>query len=601
MAVCNIFKTLTKETGTFLTFSQYMEDLTKWQTESKYHKVIPSKFIALDCKLSGYDNRSFPKYLQDKFENACAVFKNGDWSPEYSKTLFWNTMFESGFMNPIQTLETDSLPYIQEIKYVGDINLQSYNNVDGVGYSEIYCHIPNEASSYRYFFNTNDLLLDVNYTAEIGEIIQGYQEGELNGDEKIQHEYQYSLQKAYHFSWEDQTINSIKLEDKSFNINLIVVLYDVLDENGVKHTGIPMGIYITGLIDGSGNIQNNIIKYVSNEDIYNSGTSYGLRICSRYVVSQEQTNYIVKDVTIEDNNYGDLSHVLSQLSISQNKMDKIINKTYNTEQNYKNLLSIFKNSRTNVPYIKDINDEPCWFVNGRMLGKAAINYVYTPYTVDEMDLLLGKNSISQSDKLKIMSSIGNLEGQYIFNKLESGPQNIILNWDVYYGGDKINPSNIIIEYGGEKINPIGTNQITINGIDKTTEFTISVEFRGEKVTVIQTVYFVYPSYFGELNGGVEDLPKYLNYTCDQTYSITTSKSNPGAICYAYPQSFRELELITDDRDFIYYELDGKTVNDRFERVEDVINGIDYYIYTLPSPAYVTKYTFNFIKDKVNNI
>lgn len=602
MAVCNIFKTLTKETGTFLTFSQYMEDLTKWQTESKYHKVIPSKFIALDCKLSGYDNRSFPKYLQDKFENACAVFKNGDWNPEYSKTLFWNTMFDSGFMTPVreEEVQEDSLPYIQEIKYVGDINLQSYNNVDGVGYSEIYCHIPNEASSYRYFFNTSDLS-DVNHTVEIGEIIQGYQEGELNGDEKIQYEYQYSLQNSYNFSWEDQTINSIKLEDKSFNINLIVVLYDVLDEDGVKYTGIPMGIYITGLID-DGNIQNNIIKYVSNEDIYNSGTSYGLRICSRYVVSQEQTNYIVKDVTIEDNNYGDLSHVLSQLSISQNKMDRIINKTYNTEQNYKNLLSIFKNSRTNVPYIKDINNEPCWFVNGRMLGKAAINYVYTPYTVDEMDLLLGKNSISQSDKLKIISSIGNLEGQYIFNTLESEPQDIILNWDVYYGGDRINPSNLIIKCDGEEVkDSIGTNQITINGINKTTTFTISVEFRGESVTVIQKVYFVYPSYFGELIGEVENLPKYLNYTCDQTYSITTSKSNPGAICYAYPQSFGELELIKDNGDFIYYELDDKETNDRFVKVERVINGIKYWVYTLPSPSYITKYTFNFIKDKVNNI
>ena len=287
MAVCNIFKTLTKETGTFLTFSQYMEDLTKWQTESKYHKVIPSKFIALDCKLSDYDNTSFPKYLQNKFENACAVFKNRGWdpeysetsiwSPEYSKTLFWNAMFDSGFITRVQ--EEDSLPYVKEIKYVGDINLQSYNNVDGVGYSEIYCHIPNEASSYRYFFNTKDLLSGVNYTTESGEIIQGYQECELNGDEKMQDEYQYSLQKAYNFSWEDQTINSIKLEDKSFNINLIIVLYDVLNEDDEKYTGIPMGIYITGLIDGTGNIQNNIIKYVSNEDIYNSGTSYGFGRC----------------------------------------------------------------------------------------------------------------------------------------------------------------------------------------------------------------------------------------------------------------------------------------------------------------------------------
>ena len=99
MAVCNIFNNLTKSTGTFLMFSQYTEDLAKWQTESIYHKIVPSKFIALDINPGDYNNTSLPRLFQVRYENACACYKNESefaWLPEYSKRLFWNTMFESG-------------------------------------------------------------------------------------------------------------------------------------------------------------------------------------------------------------------------------------------------------------------------------------------------------------------------------------------------------------------------------------------------------------------------------------------------------------------------------------------------------------------------
>jgi hypothetical protein len=36
-----------------------------------------------------------------------------------------------------------------------------------------------------------------------------------------------------------------------------------------------------------------------------------------------------------------------------------------TTQQYKELLSTIKNNRTNVPYVKDVNGEDWWFVNGR--------------------------------------------------------------------------------------------------------------------------------------------------------------------------------------------------------------------------------------------
>ena len=37
-------------------------------------------------------------------------------------------------------------------------------------------------------------------------------------------------------------------------------------------------------------------------------------------------------------------------------------------EQYKELLSIFKNNKTNVPYVKDINGKDYWFVNGKYVA-----------------------------------------------------------------------------------------------------------------------------------------------------------------------------------------------------------------------------------------
>ena len=79
MAVCNIFNSLSKNTGTFLTFSQYAESMT-----DTTKKVVPSKFVAININNSNakidLSNSSIPKTLQDYYENGVAVIKNkGEW------------------------------------------------------------------------------------------------------------------------------------------------------------------------------------------------------------------------------------------------------------------------------------------------------------------------------------------------------------------------------------------------------------------------------------------------------------------------------------------------------------------------------------------
>ena len=649
MAVCNIFRHLSKETGTFLTFSQYMEDLTIWKTEGKYHKIVPSKFIAIDCKQGNYNNSTLPKYIQEYFENACACFKNNlqttvedeidsmafGWDPEHTKTLFWNMMFES---------ESDSdsiqkgLIDISDVKYVGDINLQSYNTVDGMGYSEIYCHIPNDAASYVYTKTTNPNQITHKIQRNIGQCVEGFKYGELDGWEllSLYEGYEYMLDKSYTFSWDDKALSTTKTEDKSFNINMIVILYDIWNDHNVVYSGIPLGMYITGLIGNDG-IQNSITKYVSNEDIYNTGTSYGLRICSRYAVSEGTDNYIVKEVTVEDNNYGDLSRVLSQLSISQNKMDEVVNKTYNTEQNYKNLLAIFKNSRTNVPYIKIVNNESCWFVNGKLIGPSVVDGVYDAYTNNEIDYLLD-SKLNQS--FQIIASAQNNEGKYIF--LKDAEQDIILKWDVYYEGEKVTPRYVGMSMDGQTFTDCTkTNQIIISNVNTTKNYTFKAEY-GQLVSLSTvTVYFVDPIFFGEIpitnftnyennihsydylsdlsDGDLGNLikmnlQKYTTNTQNGNYEITTDKNYPGHICYAYPEQLGELRYITDMDGYMYYDSGKSNVDaaNSFIHRQITINkpldegneDVNYHVYINKEPSYVYKQILKFKKqvtvDEVND-
>lgn len=648
MAVCNVFKKLTKETGSFLTFSQYMEDLTIWQTESKYHRIVPSKFIAIDCKHNQYTNITFPKYIQEWFENACACFKNNvgkltddgnpleSWNPEYSKTLFWNMMFgtESFQLNEdehrfLDETSPKGLINIDDIKYVGDINLQSYNNIDSMGYSEIYCHIPNESCSYQYSMYTNDFNIQRHITRYEGDVLEGFIDGELQGWEKLTtapdgEYYKYLLDKEYMFSWDHKNKDRLmtsRLMESSYNINMIVVLYDIWNDESVIASGIPLGMYVTGLIDENNNIQNSITKYISNEDIYNTGTSYGLRICSRYIVSPGEDKYIVKDVSVEDNNYGDLSRVLSQLSISQAKMDEVINKTYNTEQNYKNLLAIFKNSRTNVPYIKVVNDEGYWFVNGKQIGPSAIDGVYDSYTTDEMDWYLDRR-ISQT--FQILATARDSRDKYIFDRYSQ--TDILLKWDVYYEGKKIRPTEILLTKTTKSLNDqpdkidnwdvTHTNSAIFNKEDSSATFTLKATFGQLTCSTSVNTYFVYPTYFGELKGYdsstglaglancIKTITKYTTNTPEHTFEITTDINNPGYICYAYPKEYGELSYIKDAEGYVYY--DCKKTNDDEENsfkmdtvtlnpYSDKEDAIEYYVYinNKKAPVYVHNLRLSF--------
>ena len=78
MSVCNLFRELKKDTGNFLSFSQYADDLTRYYVQHNDYKAIPSRFVVCNLDCSSLTNVSLPTKLQNDFENACAYFRSLD-------------------------------------------------------------------------------------------------------------------------------------------------------------------------------------------------------------------------------------------------------------------------------------------------------------------------------------------------------------------------------------------------------------------------------------------------------------------------------------------------------------------------------------------
>lgn len=392
MAICNIFKKLENNNGTFFTFSQYTEDLVANQSNSSY-KVVPSRFICCDVDYSLFDNETLPALLQNNFENGCSFLRSKmgkEWNPDISKNVFWNEVGYNLFIN--DSGRDDDLEYSEtNIVYCGDINIQSYSEKDNVGYNEIYCYIPNDAKKLKYEiikkvsqdqyyheydnryicgYTYDDIkfdgLLDIDkvYKVENSLLSKPYL-FEIGGNGKgVGYKYKYSNFLSIDLS----KYNSLSINNFSFNT--IVVFYDIIVNDSILYSNIPLGMYFSGIIEG-GVMNNSITKFVNNNDIYGSGTSYGLRICNRFTVSPNGT--FIKSATNtllgEDAEYAAISQTMAAMADSQKKMDQLISNINDYQKGIKDHLASFKNYRVNVPYIKIINNIPYWFINGKNTGQ----------------------------------------------------------------------------------------------------------------------------------------------------------------------------------------------------------------------------------------
>lgn len=414
MAVCNLFKQLSNASGNFMLFSQYAEDMTHNYTEGDNYKIVPSKFVALNIDYSrarkdylntesGF-NIGVPQYFQNYFENSCAYCRNlamseksdFEWTPEISKNLFWNSMFDANLLHADiypKDSETSNIKNVPEVMYYGDVNMHSYNEHKGMGYGEIYCYIPTNAQQ------VNCQVVDAHQALK-NEKVEIYGEdseisninGRLfveNSNVKLEghnigignYPRLYFYNRDFEMSFDSDEIDDIgKVQSNKYKINTIVVLYSIFrkinDDWITLYSNIPMGMYITGKFDedpnsmninsAPGPITNEITKYVSTN--YDTGTSYGLRICTRFSVASNGVIVNDSEITTDNSGYTNLCQLMTSMNENLSKMLSISSNSIDTTNKLKDILSIIKNNRVNVPYVKDVNGTDCWFVNGKFVS-----------------------------------------------------------------------------------------------------------------------------------------------------------------------------------------------------------------------------------------
>ena len=381
MSVCNLFKALTKETGTFITFSQYVDDLAQVVGNQPTVNVVPSKFYALNIDYSSYDNESLMQEFQNGFENMISLSKNDYWESisdlnpgwddkyDYFTSCFWAQLSNMGWMNEDNGV-LENFMYEGSIELVGARQENPANVKDGMSYTEFFCHIPNSAK--RQFITVFE-------SAAIDQVSmsgKAYPEGWPLWDTSKPADAVPYVQSSYVTpEYKIQLENDGEDDDATqFEFNTIVVLYDIYVYDTVNaqyysvHSNVPMGIYFTGRIDdNTGKMSNSVTKYVSNDSIFENGTSYGLRVCSRFVTALDndsvQEAVIISDAT----EYLDYSSVMSAMARTLQKVNDLIDSVNVNNTRWLEWISQWKNKTVNVPYVQTVSGVPYWFVNGKMV------------------------------------------------------------------------------------------------------------------------------------------------------------------------------------------------------------------------------------------
>lgn len=429
---CSLLKPVDNLTGTFFLFSQYTQDLTKQYSNPNGYRCIPSKYIALNLEYSDIINsckstdiettednvsKKLGEIFQNYFENACTFLRGvygNEWNPVYTRTLLF------------QTLEKYNLIHCEDyksenIQCIGDINIYSNTNTeDGVGYNEIYCYIPNNETCKDYQLKESSI--SSNFVEYTDESICGYTKdalyngltGDIAGYIDIVDSKNTYLIGTYNnintlepSFLEDETYSTPDRKENDqildkFNVNSIVVLYDIVSKTGeITYKNVPLGIYFTGKPVVNEDLTtytcNAITKYVDSGQIYNQGTSYGLRICTRFLSNPNSTEVIENKIS-GASYVSEIAPVLEKMSDTIASANNVIKTNKSIYDSLDEHLALFKNNKTNVPYIRELNGRKYWFVNGKNTG--AIAELGTEAVLQNLETILKEYIDEQIAKLK---------------------------------------------------------------------------------------------------------------------------------------------------------------------------------------------------------
>ena len=613
MAICNLFKKLTKQTGEFLMFSQWVEDLTQNNAYGYNYRVVPGKFIAANIDFSNFNkgisdlNSSLPTYLQNYFENGCAIGKNYtdndfSWDPDKSTNLFWNALLNCGLIH----VSTNGLDhYINEINYVGDINIQSYDNKSGMGYSEIYCYIPNTACKVDVpciLLNESKTIVNKN------NVLEGYKETdafELNGAGIYGMEHNYG--RTIDINYDD--ITNSKLNESSFDVNSIIILYDILsmDDKGesvTKYKNIPLGLYLPGCFKGT-DVTNTITKWVSNSTIYNSGTSYGIKICSRFAAVPNSDNIVTSEVTsVDSDEYTYISQIMSGISDNLNIMKSITTDSIYNSDNLKDTLNMFQNSKTNVPYLLEINGTAYWFVNGKNTGytiNGSLEDIPMPYDDNYVEEEIVK-LINEGIVLDIKTDIvwkGTDDYIRLYTSNEQQPTTMYVDWSLFnkYTTVPVSVQSLLLECPDKSIINLDeysySTEFPIHDVTEEGEYVLRAYHDGVEYSSPFRTKFYYPSYFGFVEGDnisdfLSDVESQIQknnnihkFTAKSQYIEFDFISTGDFLVYLYPKQYGDVEKIvfTNNMDNITDDFDKIPVTFYYlNRDTNLYEPVEYYLY-----------------------
>jgi hypothetical protein len=408
---CSLLKPVDSLTGTFFTFSQYAQDLTEQYTNCDAYRCVPSKFVAMNLDYSSITTNGAKKLgeiFENYYENACTFLRGNmteeghKWKPELAMPLLFQTL-EKYELLTIDDEQNTGSGISNQVQYIGDINIYSYDdNQGGVGYNEIYCYIPNNAQCNDYQMVQSEQETFHEYSSDY---ICGYGEESYNGldwevsgyiDTDANSKNCYGVGK-----YGEQLANSTYVPDylrdetsavtprsgeeaEKFDINTIVVLYDVVNKtnNSSIYKNVPLGIYFTGTLE-NGKMTNTITKYANSGQIYNQGTSYGLRVCTRFLTAPNSTEVIETTVN-GSTNVAEMAPVLEKIGELLVSCESVLEKRDDIYNLVKDHLAQFKNNKVNVPYVRQLGNRKMWFVNGKNTGAIAEYEVSNPqYIIDE--------------------------------------------------------------------------------------------------------------------------------------------------------------------------------------------------------------------------
>ena len=173
-------------------------------------------------------------------------------------------------------------------------------------------------------------------------------------------------------------------------------------------------------------------------------------------------------------------------------------------------------------------------------------------------------------------------------------QTVMVSWKLQKDGTTLTPTSVTVN--GESVDP-SVNYKVFTDVTTTTTYRVVATYNGKTYTGQTTATFkvTYYRYYGALPENTEigsitaDMVKGLKKeVCTSASAILLFTTENQRMCYAYPSRFGKLTTIKDTN------LNAPFDDFLLESTLDV-DGIEYYVYALTTPNFVTDYSVTFVK------